>query len=222
MTRRRTSDAVDPLGWRLVLGVLVTHVLVGSLTDAARVATAAVDAAGAEGPGHLTAELFADRAVLRLQDVAVGDVTATDVALAGRITDALDAIGSATVAGDAIVPQTFEIAIDASDIARVRPFWQAVTGYVDEPHPADLPPNALTDPLRRGPTIWFQRMDPPRGGRNRIHLDVDVPPERVAARMVAALAAGGRLVSDAAAPSFWVLADPEGNEACLCTWQGRD
>lgn len=222
MTRQSTSDAVDPLGWRLVLGVLVTHVPVGSLTDAARVATAAVDAAGAEGPGHLTAELFADRVVLRLQDRAVGDVTATDVALARRITDALGGIGSATVAGDAVAPQTLEIAIDASDIARVRPFWQAVTGYVDEPHPADLPPNALSDPLRRSPTIWFQQMDPPRGGRNRIHLDVDVPPERVAARMAAALAAGGRLVSDAAAPSFWVLADPEGNEACLCTWQGRD
>ena len=24
------------------------------------------------------------------------------------------------------------------------------------------------------------------------------------------------------APAFWVLADPEGNEACVCTWQGRD
>ena len=24
------------------------------------------------------------------------------------------------------------------------------------------------------------------------------------------------------APAFWVLADPEGNEACICTWQGRD
>jgi 4a-hydroxytetrahydrobiopterin dehydratase len=21
---------------------------------------------------------------------------------------------------------------------------------------------------------------------------------------------------------FWVLADPEGNEACITTWQGRD
>ena len=23
-------------------------------------------------------------------------------------------------------------------------------------------------------------------------------------------------------PAFWVLADPEGNEACVCTWLGRD
>ena len=65
-------------------------------------------------------------------------------------------------------------------------------------------------------------MDSPRPQRNRIHLDVDVPPERAAARIEAALAAGGRLISDAAAPAFWVLADAEGNEACICTWQGRD
>ena len=30
------------------------------------------------------------------------------------------------------------------------------------------------------------------------------------------------LVSDAEAPAFWILADAEGNEACICTWQGRD
>jgi 4a-hydroxytetrahydrobiopterin dehydratase len=27
---------------------------------------------------------------------------------------------------------------------------------------------------------------------------------------------------DAHAPSFWVLADAEGNEVCVSTWQGRD
>ena len=41
-------------------------------------------------------------------------------------------------------------------------------------------------------------------------------------RIQAALAAGGVLVSDGAAPSFWVLADAEGNEACVCTWLERD
>ena len=29
------------------------------------------------------------------------------------------------------------------------------------------------------------------------------------------------LLTDEYAPSFWVLADAEGNEACVCTWQGR-
>jgi 4a-hydroxytetrahydrobiopterin dehydratase len=104
----------------------------------------------------------------------------------------------------------------------VRQFWQAVTGYVDEPGPSELGDSALLDPLRRGPAIWFQQMDAPRPQRNRIHLDVDVPAELAQPRIEAALAAGGTLVNADEAPAFWVLADPEGNEACICTWQGRD
>lgn len=65
-------------------------------------------------------------------------------------------------------------------------------------------------------------MDVPRPQRNRIHLDVDVPHDEAPARIAAALAAGGVLLSDGAAPAFWVLADTEGNEVCVCTWQGRD
>jgi 4a-hydroxytetrahydrobiopterin dehydratase len=29
-------------------------------------------------------------------------------------------------------------------------------------------------------------------------------------------------VTDQYAPSWWVLADAEGNEACVATWMGRD
>ena len=69
--------------------------------------------------------------------------------------------------------------------------------------------------------FWFQQMDEPRPQRNRIHVDVTVPPDEADARVEAALAAGGTLVSDEHARAFWVLADPEGNEACLCTWEDR-
>jgi hypothetical protein len=48
-----------------------------------------------------------------------------------------------------------------------------------------------------------------------------VPPDEAPGRIEATLAAGGRLVSAARAPAFWVLADMEGNEACVTTWQGR-
>jgi len=30
------------------------------------------------------------------------------------------------------------------------------------------------------------------------------------------------MLSDAEAPAFWVFADPEGNEACITIWQGRE
>ncbi|MCP3937711.1 MAG: hypothetical protein GY708_20350, partial [Actinomycetia bacterium] len=77
------------------------------------------------------------------------------------------------------------------------------------------------DPLRNGPTICFQLMDAPRPQRSRMHVDVSVPHDVAEERVAAAIAAGGRLVSDEHARSFWVLADPEGNEACVCTWQDR-
>ena len=47
-----------------------------------------------------------------------------------------------------------------------------------------------------------------------------MPPEVAEARIAAALEAGGALVSDERAPEFWVLADAQGNKACITT--GRD
>ena len=64
-------------------------------------------------------------------------------------------------------------------------------------------------------------MDAERPQRNRVHLDVTVAHDEADARVAAAIAAGGRLVSDEHARAFWVLADAEGNEACVCTWQDR-
>ncbi|MEN4479446.1 VOC family protein [Mycolicibacterium cosmeticum] len=237
-TRAQISDAVAAAGWRLVLGALYTEVRVPSLAEAAAVAASAARAAGAAERQHLGIDLRADRAVLRLRSPQ--GVTDGDIRLAEEISAALAAEGHATTAG-AVSVQALEIAIDALDIPAVRPFWKAVTGYVDETGASDLTAG-LVDPTGRGPAIWFQQMDAPRshggmgappacGGersdpgnqpRNRIHLDVDVPHDQAAARLEAALAAGGRLLSDRRAPAFWVLADAEGNEACVCTWQGRD
>jgi 4a-hydroxytetrahydrobiopterin dehydratase len=65
-------------------------------------------------------------------------------------------------------------------------------------------------------------MDEPRPQRNRIHFDLSVPHDEAHQRIQDTIAAGGTLVSDAEAPAFWVLADSEGNEVCICSWQGRD
>jgi 4a-hydroxytetrahydrobiopterin dehydratase len=113
-----------------------------------------------------------------------------------------------------------EIAIDALDIDAVRPFWKAVLGYEDG-EPWEGTAQDLVDPLRLGPPVWFQQMDAIRPERNHIHVDVTVPHDEADARLAATLAAGGRLLSDARARAFWVLADAEGNEACICTWQDR-
>jgi 4a-hydroxytetrahydrobiopterin dehydratase len=216
-TRQQISEAVDQAGWRLILGAIYAEVPAPTLAEAAEAASLAVSAADADGQGHLTVDIRADRAVLRLQSADVGTVTGHDVRLAQALSAALTAEGFRPAPGAA---QALEIAIDALDIGLVRPFWTAITGYADEPG-SELQA-ALFDPSGRGPAIWFQQMDAPRPQRNRIHIDVDVPHEAARARIDAAIAAGGRLLSDAAAPAFWVLADPEGNEACICTWQGRD
>lgn len=220
MNRQEISEAVGPLGWRLVLGAVYTEVLVPSMADAIAAASHAVHAAGSDASGHLSIDIRADRAVLRLRTRDAHAVTGRDLALAREVSHALAARGFEQTTGAGAI-QAMEIAIDALDIGAVRPFWKAVTGYVDEPGDADL--NAgLVDPFGRGPAIWFQQMDAPRPQRNRIHLDIDVTHDAAQARVEAALAAGGRLLSDRVAPRFWVLADAEGNEACICTWQGRD
>lgn len=57
---------------------------------------------------------------------------------------------------------------------------------------------------------------------DELDLGYRIAHDEAARRIEAAVAAGGRISYDAEAPAFWVLADPEGNEACICTWQGRD
>lgn len=218
-TRQQISDAVGAQGWRLVLGAIHAEVAVPSLTAAADIAVTAAAAAAEAGHDHLGIDLRADRVILRLRSPR--GVTRGDIGLAHAISAAVAVTGRATTAG-AVSVQALEIAVDALDIAAVRPFWKAVTGYVDEAGVSDLT-GGLVDPTGRGPAIWFQQMDEPRNQqRNRIHLDIDVPHDEAAARLEAALAAGGTLLSARRAPAFWVLADAEGNEACICTWQGRD
>jgi 4a-hydroxytetrahydrobiopterin dehydratase len=225
LRRQEASEAVGDLGWRYVLGELRADLPVRSLAEAAAAAARVVAACGDEADGSLRADLRPDRVALSLQSRAQVSVTSREVALARRISEMAAELGLATAPGiDGRGPrsvQVLEIAIDALDIAAVRPFWKAVLAYADEPG-GDGPEDPLVDPVGQGPAVWFQQMDAPRPQRNRIHLDVSVPHDEARRRLEATLAAGGRLVSDAAAPAFWVLADPEGNEACITTWQGRD
>jgi 4a-hydroxytetrahydrobiopterin dehydratase len=222
LSRGEASAAVTELGWRYVLAEFRTEVLTGSLPLAADVAARAAAEPGADG--HLRMDVRSDRVIFALQTPAVAWVTPEDVELARRISAVTEEFRLTTQAGGGFgrrSVQVLEIGIDAMDAAAIRPFWQAVLGYVDE-HGISGPTGALIDPLGEGPSIWFQQMDAPRPQRNRIHLDVSVPHDEAEARIRATLAAGGRLTYDAEAPAFWVLTDAEGNEACITTWQGRD
>ncbi|GHF22202.1 hypothetical protein GCM10017786_65580 [Amycolatopsis deserti] len=204
LTGSEISEAVHDAGWRYVLSSLCTSVAVPSAREAgtlARRVLAIADHAEVDiRPGTV-------RLVLR-------PVTAGEIDLARRISELVRELGYTPRPRDT---QRLEIAIDALDAEAIVPFWRAVLDYADGPNPPEL-----IDPRGQGPAIWFQRMDAPRPQRNRIHLDVSVPHDEAPDRIRAALAAGGVLRSGEAAPAFWVLADAEGNEACITTWQGRD
>jgi 4a-hydroxytetrahydrobiopterin dehydratase len=249
LTRAEISAAITGRGWRLILGAARTHVRVGSLGQAASVAGHVIDAAGGGADESLRVDIRRDHVILTLQSLRSGWVNRREVELAGRISAAVRELGLTTdpdVSGDGASgngasgdgasgdggdrgngagtvrsAQVLEIAIDAMDIAAIRPFWRAILGYGDEAGKSG-PTDALVDPAWESPSIWFQQMDAPRPQRNRIHFDVSVPHDEARNRIQAALAAGGTLLYDAEAPAFWVLADAEGNEACVTTWQGRD
>lgn len=194
---------VDPAlpDWRLLLDRLHASFRAASFDEAAAFV-------------HRLAEAGTEADVdLRKHGVVHVAVPAADVATAAAVA----AIANEAGLGPAPhATRMVEVAIDALDIAAVKPFWKAVLGYVDDG------PESIADPDRIGPPFWFQQMDAPRPQRNRIHVDVTVPHDIAEERVAAALDAGGTLVTDRFARSFWVLADAEGNEACICTWQDRD
>jgi 4a-hydroxytetrahydrobiopterin dehydratase len=216
LSRQEISDAVTGLGWRLILRSVETGVRVESLAQAAHVAARVTEAADAAAGGAVAIDLRPDLVQVRVSSRVGGFPTTEDLDAVRRISEAIDKLGLTASAGAGGRPaRRLEIAIDALDIPAVRPFWREVLGYVEEGD------DALADPAGLEPAFWFQQMDAPRPQRNRIHLDVVVPHDVAADRIQAALAAGGTMVNDGYAPAFWVLADAEGNEACVCTWQGR-
>jgi len=197
--------------WRYVLGGIHAHFRAGSFAAAAALATAVATAADA-AEHHPDLEIrYPDRVRVFLTTHATGGLTTLDVELARTISSLAEAMGATA---EPTHSQALEFAIDTLDAAAIRPFWTAVLGY-------RVVGENLVDPLRSGPPMWFQQLDEPRPGRGRFHIDVSVPHDEAPARVAAALAAGGQMVTDQHARSWWVLADADGNEACVCTWQDR-
>lgn len=211
LTARQVTEREQLGDWRVLLRTLQTSFGTGSIAKGLEFA-ARIGAAADEANHHPNLTIAYARVHVLLTTHDAHGLTTRDVDLARTISAIAVELG--ITAEPAIVSQ-LEVAIDALDIRAVKPFWEAVLGY--SPGLDDK----CVDPNGRAPAFWFQQMDVPRPQRNRIHIDVNVPHDVAQQRVAAALAAGGTLVSDEAAPAFWVLADPEGNEACICTWQGR-
>jgi 4a-hydroxytetrahydrobiopterin dehydratase len=144
-------------------------------------------------------------------------VSQRDVETARRISAAARRLG---LSADPSAVQSLLVIPGASSTAEVMPFWRAALGYA---HRRDSPAEDLVDPRGRCPGFWFEQMKKPRGdGGGAIHIATWVPYEQAKARIAAALAAGGRMVREEFAPSWWTLADAAGNEVDIATTRGRD
>ena len=205
--------------WRVILGRIEARFLASSF-GAGGAFVKEVAAAADAADHHPDIDLrYPGRVHVALTTHSAGGLTEHDVELARTISGLA---ADAGLSSEPLDSAAVEVAIDALDIDAVRPFWKAVLGYVDDPASGEGEQVvAIMDPAGIGPPFWFQQMDAPRPQRNRIHIDVSVPHDVAEQRVAAAIAAGGTLVTDQYARAFWVLADAEGNEACVCTWQDR-
>ncbi|WP_316932260.1 4a-hydroxytetrahydrobiopterin dehydratase [Nocardioides marmotae] len=202
--------------WRVMFDQLHARFATGDFATGLRL-VAAIGEAAEEMDHHPDVDLTYGAVVVRLWSHDVGGVTMRDVRLARVIGDAAGRVG-ATAEPHRLA--TLEVALDTPDADAVRPFWAALLGYEETGEEQHV---ELRDPTGHGPTLWFQESGPrsPEGVEQRFHLDLRVPPEVAESRVRAAVAAGGTLVDDGCAPRFWVLADAQGNRACLTTWLGR-
>jgi 4a-hydroxytetrahydrobiopterin dehydratase len=163
---------------------------------------------------------------LRHDGVTVRMITITDdyAGMSGRHVELARQISAVArklgLSADPSAVQSLLVIPGATVTREVMPFWRAVLGY--EPR-RDSPDADLVDPRGRGPSFWFEQMGEPRpDGGGAIHVAIWVPYEQAEARIAAALAAGGRMVRDEFAPSWWTLADAAGNEADIATTMGRE
>lgn len=214
LTVQQILDA-DLTDWRPVAGTLRARFLTKGFTTGVDLVTAVGEAAEAANhhPDVTLTWPFVDLTLVTHDEGS--QVTELDVDLARQISVLAAERG---ISADPAAPTVLELALDTADKAAVGPFWAAVlTGDA-----SNVDGDDVTDPGGRVPLLWLQGTDMHAEPRQRFHLDVWVPHDQAQPRIDAALAAGGRLVDDSQAPSFVVLADTEGNKACICTSLDRD
>src|SRR5438034_11747021 len=87
---------------------------------------------------------------------------------------------------------SIQVVFDSADPGRLAKFWAAALHYREQDPPTGYASwaafleargvpeeewnsaSAIVDPERVGPRIYFQQMDTPKPGKNRLHLDLNV------------------------------------------------
>jgi predicted enzyme related to lactoylglutathione lyase len=113
------------------------------------------------------------------------------------------------------------VVFDSQDPDRITPFWCALLGvevreYRDDGHIVSLEPSPS---LPGSMMMVFQRVPEAKVGENRVHVDMFVDDLDAGTARVAEL--GGRWTQPGTTvdDGGWlsrIMADPEGNEFCIC------
>ena len=108
------------------------------------------------------------------------------------------------------------LVLDCADPELLGHFWSLALGYTIAGRAGNYV--LLTDPSQRRPKLLLQQVPEPKVGKNRLHFDIDTPHvdaevERLCAHGAVRIEANDYVEHG----TRWVvLADPEGNEFCVC------
>ncbi len=107
-----------------------------------------------------------------------------------------------------------DIVIDCVDPETLADFWAEALGYTKagffDPYFVLLPT------VREHPPVMLQRVPEPKNGKARIHFDLRVPDIEAEARRLEQLGARRFDIGQGPEPGWIAMADPEGNEFCVC------
>lgn len=217
LTATQVHDA-ELADWRQILSRIKARFRTGDLMSGTTL-TAQIGRLAAAAQAHPEITLTCDDVVVALSTPDVHGITMRDVDLARQISEAAAELG---VAADVSGLTQLELGLDTKAGEELAPFYAALLG-------SEVQRGEPVDPSGQVPTVWWQdpsEIDedlalPGKTFEQRWHFDVWVPHDEAERRLEALLDAGGRLVSDAGAPSYWVVEDAEGNRSCICTPFGR-
>lgn len=216
-TGQKLLDALDSEGlgdWQGLPDCIGARFLTGDFATGLDLVAEIGNLAEAAGH-HPDVTLTFPHVDIRLTSHDTGAVTERDLNLAGQISEVA---ASAGVKADPSVPALLELGLDTAHQGAIAPFWAALlTGDASNVSGPDV-----IDPAGQMPLLWFQDCEEHEVPHQRLHVDVSVPAAVAPVRIKAAVEAGGTIVDESQAPSFTVLADADGNRACVCTLAGRD
>src|SRR3954452_4012401 len=203
--------------WRQILGRIKARFQTGDFRTGLALVNQ-IGAAAETANHHPDIQLTYSDVIVTLSSHDVRGITSRDLDLARQISSHAAELG---IDSDTTGLTQLELGLDTAMGPQLAPFYAALLGgTVEDGEPVD--------PSGQVPTVWWQEPNsdeawalPEQPFEQRWHFDVWVAADEAERRLQAVLDAGGRLVSDRAAPAYWVVEDADGNRSCICTPAGR-